>query len=226
MVAVFRQVVAHRWAEGTTDADRHRYREAMEALRAIPELAGLRYGDDAALFPGNHEFVAVLDFPDLPAARRYVDAEPHRRFVADHARRVVDARVVVQHEWATGAPAGLHHVKLPVSDVASSRDWYARAFGFRPRLEFHEDGALRGVALHQPDADLALALRADPARARALAGFDALCLAVGTRADLDALLARLDNAGVAHTEPRTGHGGDAADVPDPDGLLVRLHTLV
>jgi Predicted lactoylglutathione lyase len=63
-------------------------------------------------------------------------------------------------------------------------------------------------------------------RAAALAGFDSICLAVGTRADLDALLARLDNAGVAHTEPVAGHRGWAADIPDPDGHLVRVHTLV
>lgn len=223
---MFRQVVAHRWAEGTTADDRRRYRAAMDALRAIPELTALRYGDDAGHFPGNHEFVAVLDFPDFAAARRYVAAEPHQRFVADHARRVVDARVVVQHDWSAGAPSGLHHVKLPVVDVARSRDWYRDALGFRDDLEFREDGVLRGVALSLPDTDVRLALRADPERARALAGFDSICLAVGTRSDLDALLARLDNGGVIHTDPVQGHGGWAADVPDPDGHLVRVHTHV
>ena len=222
---MFRQVVAHRWAAGTTDADRADYREAMEALRAVPELVALRYGDDAAHFDGNHEFVAVLDFPDFAAARRYVEAEPHRRFVDEHARRTVDSRVVVQHDWAAGVPSGLHHLKLPVNDVERSRDWYRRALGFADDLEFREGGVLRGVALRHVEADLRLALRTDPERARALAGFDSVCLAVGTRADLEALLGRLDELAVPHTDPAPGHGGWAADVPDPDGHVVRLHTL-
>ena len=30
---------------------------------------------------------------------------------------------------------GFHHVKLPVSDVAASRDWYQRVLGFRVDIE-------------------------------------------------------------------------------------------
>jgi catechol 2,3-dioxygenase-like lactoylglutathione lyase family enzyme len=222
---MFRQVVAHRWAEGVTEADREGFRAAMEDLRAIPELSSLRYGDDAAHFEGNHEFVAVLDFPDFAAARRYVEAEPHRRFVTEHAMRVVDARVVVQHDWGEGVPSGLHHLKLPVSDVERSRAWYRRALDFVDQIEFREDGVLRGVALRHPEADVQLALREDPERAKALAGFDTLCLAVGIKDDLDALLTRLDDAGIPHTDPVPGYRGWAADVPDPDGHLVRVHTL-
>jgi catechol 2,3-dioxygenase-like lactoylglutathione lyase family enzyme len=223
---MFRQVVAHRWAEDATEADRVGFRAAMESLRAIPELSALRYGDDAAHFEGNHEFVAVLDFPDFAAARRYVDAEPHRRFVTEYAMRVVDARVVVQHDWAEGVPSGLHHFKLPVSDVERSREWYCRAFAFEDEVEFREDGALRGVGLRHPEADLRLALREDAERARALAGFDSVCLAVGIRADLDALLKELGDAGIPHADPAPGYRGWAADVPDPDGHIVRIHTLV
>lgn len=220
---MFRQVVLHRWVPGAGTVERTGYRAAMDALRAIPELVALRYGEDAGHFEDNHDFVAVLDFPDFAAARRYVAAEPHRHFVAEHASRVAEARVVVQHTWAVGEVAGLHHVKLPVTDVARSREWYSAAFGFLHDLEFTEDGVLRGVALRH--ADLRLALRHDPERARALAGFDTLCLAVGTGDDLAAVLHRLDSLGIAHTAPVSGHGGLAADVADPDGHLVRLHTL-
>jgi catechol 2,3-dioxygenase-like lactoylglutathione lyase family enzyme len=31
---------------------------------------------------------------------------------------------------------GFHHVKLPVSDVARSRDWYQRVLGFEVVIEF------------------------------------------------------------------------------------------
>jgi catechol 2,3-dioxygenase-like lactoylglutathione lyase family enzyme len=136
----------------------------------------------------------------------------------------VDCRVVVQHDWAVGVVSGVHHVKLPVSDVARSVEWYGRAFGFARVWELREDGELRGAALRHPESGLQLALRRDPERAAALAGFDTLCLAVGTRSDLDAVLDRLDEWGVDHGSPFAGRGGDAVDVPDPDGHLVRLHT--
>ncbi len=38
---------------------------------------------------------------------------------------------------------GFHHVKLPVSDVARSRDWYGEVMGLRVDLEFVEDGFSR-----------------------------------------------------------------------------------
>jgi catechol 2,3-dioxygenase-like lactoylglutathione lyase family enzyme/uncharacterized protein (DUF1330 family) len=222
---LFRQVVAHRWAPGTDAAARAGYRNAMESLRAVPELVALRHGDDGEFFAGNHHYVAVMDFPDFAAARRYVASDLHQAFVANHARHVVDARVVIQHDWAQGELCGLHHVKLPVTDVEHSRDWYSRAFDFGCELEFREEDRLCGVGLRHPETELRLALREDPVRAAALAGFDTVCLAVGTRADLDELLARLDTRGIAHGEPFAGRGGDAVDVPDPDGHLIRVHTL-
>jgi catechol 2,3-dioxygenase-like lactoylglutathione lyase family enzyme len=223
---VFRQVVAHRWAPGTDDAARAGFRDAMESLRAIPELVALRHGDDAGHFVGNHDYVAVLDFADFATARRYVASDIHQAFIRDHATVVVDARVVVQHDWALGQVSGLHHVKLPVTDVERSRQWYCRAFDFTCTLEFHEEGRLVGVGLRSPKGDVGLALREDPVRAAALAGFDTVCLAVGSRDDLDQLLARLDARAIAHGTPVVGRGGDAVDVPDPDGHLVRIHTLV
>src|SRR5690348_18413639 len=125
---MFRQVVTNRWVPGTDAAAQEDFRKAMESLRGIPELSALRHGDEVGHFPGNHDYVAVMDFPDFAAARRYVASDLHQASVADHARHVVDARVVVQQEWAQGEPCGLHHVKLPVTDVERSRQWYHRAF--------------------------------------------------------------------------------------------------
>jgi catechol 2,3-dioxygenase-like lactoylglutathione lyase family enzyme len=197
----------------------------MESLRAVPELVALQHGDDAGHFAGNHDYVAILDFPDFAAARRYVTSPVHQAFIREHAVSAVDHRVVVQYDWAIDAVSGLHHVKLPVSDVERSSRWYDRAFGFTRVWELREDGELSGAALRHPGSGLELALRRDPVRAAALAGFDTLCLAVGTRSDLDAVLDRLDERGVDHGSPFPGRGGDAVDVPDPDGHLVRLHTL-
>jgi catechol 2,3-dioxygenase-like lactoylglutathione lyase family enzyme len=52
--------------------------------------------------------------------------------------------------------AGFHQVKVPVSDVARSRDWYCQAFGFVSEIDFVEGGVLAGVALRHPEARVRL----------------------------------------------------------------------
>ncbi len=96
---MFRQVVAFRWVEGTSAESKQGLRDAVERLREIPELVAMTWGDDAAHFDGNFDFVVVMDFADFASARRYVDHPLHQRYVNDHASKVVGERVVVQHDW-------------------------------------------------------------------------------------------------------------------------------
>ena len=96
---MFRQVVSIRWAEGISVQDKQAYREALEALRQIPELFALAWGDDAGHFEGNFDLVAVMDFADFDSARLYVQHPLHQAYVRDHAAKVVGERVIVQHEW-------------------------------------------------------------------------------------------------------------------------------
>jgi catechol 2,3-dioxygenase-like lactoylglutathione lyase family enzyme len=121
--------------------------------------------------------------------------------------------------------SGIHHVKLPVTDVARSRDWYQRVLGFEPVIDFVEAGELRGVALRRDHCPPQLALRRDPERARALAGFDALALLVPTRDAVRAWRDRLDDAGEPHGGLVTGHDGGSVLVGlhDPDGIEIRLY---
>jgi catechol 2,3-dioxygenase-like lactoylglutathione lyase family enzyme len=121
--------------------------------------------------------------------------------------------------------SGFHHVKLPVSDVATSRQWYERVLGFETAIEFVEDGVMRGVALTRAGAAGDIALRQDPERAKALSGFDALALLVPTRDEVHTWKARLDEAGEPHGGIVTGHGGGAVLVGlhDPDGIEIRLY---
>lgn len=97
--AVFRQVVAIRWLEGASTEDKKGYRDALDALRDIPELLSLTWGDDAGHFEGNFDLVAVMDFADFDSARVYVEHPVHQAYVREHASRVVGERVVVQHDW-------------------------------------------------------------------------------------------------------------------------------
>jgi hypothetical protein len=96
---MFRQVVVTKWAENVSDEAKQAFRDALEGLRAIPELLALTCGDDARHFDDNFDFVAVMDFADFSSARRYVAHPLHQAYVRDHASRVVGQRAVVQHEW-------------------------------------------------------------------------------------------------------------------------------
>ena len=97
---MFRQVVAIRWKEGATPAEKQAFRDALEGLRAIPELLALTWGDDAGHFEGNFDLVAVMDFADFASARVYVEHPVHQAYIRDHASQVTGERVIVQHEWS------------------------------------------------------------------------------------------------------------------------------
>jgi catechol-2,3-dioxygenase len=119
----------------------------------------------------------------------------------------------------------IHHLKLPVSDLSVSRDWYQRMLGFEVEIEFTEDGELRGLAMTDRDRTVRLALRLDSERAAALSGFDPVALAVPTRNDVQAWVEHLDTAGQRHGGVVTGHHGAAVLVGlhDPDGIEIRLY---
>lgn len=96
---MFRQVVVTRWAKDASPDAKQAFRDALDGLRAIPELLALTFGDDAGYFEGNFDFVAVMDFADFAAARRYVAHPLHQAYVRDHASKLIGERVIVQHEW-------------------------------------------------------------------------------------------------------------------------------
>jgi catechol 2,3-dioxygenase-like lactoylglutathione lyase family enzyme len=119
---------------------------------------------------------------------------------------------------------GLHHAKIPVSDLARSREWFESLLGLETELEFHDDdGTVRGVA-YSPVGGFRIALREDPARADALAGWDPLALAVRTRDDLDGIAAELDARGIAHGPVIQATLGWLLSAEAPGGLQVRFYT--
>lgn len=124
-----------------------------------------------------------------------------------------------------GVISGFHHVKLPVADVARSRDWYGRVLGFEVTAEFVEEGVVMGLALRDPSGSVQLAVRHDPARAAAMSGFDSIALTVPTRADVETWRQRLDELGEPHGGIVTGHRGGSVLVGlhDPDGIEIRLY---
>lgn len=97
---MFRQVVVSKWVEETSPEAKQAFRDAVEELRAIPELLAMMYGDDAGHFDDNFDFVVVSDFVDFESARRYVAHPLHQAYVHEHAAKVIARRIIVQHDWA------------------------------------------------------------------------------------------------------------------------------
>jgi len=134
-------------------------------------------------------------------------------------------------------PGAIHHVRLTVTDIARSRDFYIRLLGAGPAVDF-SDQAGDPAVLADPQriyggcvfsvGDQLLGLRpvaeaGDRFRSTRV-GLDHLSLAVGTAEELHAAAARLDAAGVEHGEVMelTGFGIAILSVQDPDDINLEL----
>lgn len=126
---------------------------------------------------------------------------------------------VVDHSEVPALNA-LHHVRLPVSNVLASRDWYVDVFGFQPILVAEEEDAVTGVVLEHPSG-VVLGLHQDPNAAAALRRFVVIGLCVP---NVRVWIEYLDRRGVAHGKLEDLHLGRGIQVPDPDGILVELQT--
>jgi catechol 2,3-dioxygenase-like lactoylglutathione lyase family enzyme len=128
----------------------------------------------------------------------------------------------------TDAPAlaGVHHLKLPVSDLARSRQWYRSRLGYEVRIEFVEQGKLMGYGLEHPNGGPRLGLRFDPARARAAAGFDYFAIGVPDKVAIDRLAGQLSALGEDHAGVHFASiGWILPQLHDPDGHEIRFYTI-
>lgn len=120
--------------------------------------------------------------------------------------------------------AGVHHVKLPVSDLERSRDWYADRLGYTEFIRFTKAGRTTGISMRHPNGGPMLGLVLDPDRARRAAGFDYFSIGVPTRADLERLAGRLTERGEQHAGVHFATvGWILPETHDPDGHEVRFY---
>ena len=103
----------------------------------------------------------------------------------------------MEHGFATGP---VHHLRLTVTDVARSRDFYTRVLGFRVIGEF---GPV--VLVGNGELFIGLGPAADPTRASPgdrfdenRVGLDHLSFGVGSRSELEAAVRLFDQWGVPH----------------------------
>jgi catechol 2,3-dioxygenase-like lactoylglutathione lyase family enzyme len=126
------------------------------------------------------------------------------------------------------APAldGIHHLKLPVSDLSRSLTWYQDRLGYEVMHEFVEDGECMGVAMTHPNGGPDFAIRLDPDRAQVAAGFDYFAIGVPGREAIESLAASFTERGDHHDGVlRTPVGWVLLGVQDPDGHAIRFYTV-
>ena len=120
---------------------------------------------------------------------------------------------------------GVHHLKLPVSNLNRSRAWYESRLGYQAGTRFVENGTVMGVVMVHPNGGPDLGLRLDPERAARAAGFDYFAIGVPTKAALDALAGRLTALGEQHAGVHFATiGWILPHSHDPDGHEVRFYT--
>lgn len=108
--------------------------------------------------------------------------------------------------------AGLEHigqVKLPVTDLARSVDWYRRFLDLRLWVEIVEDGVLRGAGLLDAERrfDIVQRDRSVCASRPNLDGFDVVAFLPAARSVLEELAERCDRLGIARSAIRDGPEG-------------------
>ena len=123
--------------------------------------------------------------------------------------------------------AGIHHLKLPVTNLARGVEFYQKVFGAKhlPKLDHrHANGDVYSSILEVPNLGTLLEIRHDALAANAQAGFDLLTLAVPDRAALHAWTDHLDRLDVVHSPVLTGVTGWLLVFEDPDRHRIRFYT--
>jgi catechol 2,3-dioxygenase-like lactoylglutathione lyase family enzyme len=116
---------------------------------------------------------------------------------------------------------GVHHVRLPVSSLTRSSEWYATVLGFECLVVEEDEDRVTGLVMQHPGGVM-IGLHEDRDRAAALRGFAAIAFSVP---DVAAWSAHLDAIGIDYGPPEACHLGTAIRLADPDGIVVHLHSV-
>lgn len=121
---------------------------------------------------------------------------------------------------------GVHHLKLPVTDLTRSIDWYRSRLGYEVVIVFRDRGERTGVSMTHPRGGPMLGLVQSPDKARAAAGFDYFSIAVPDRTRLLELAEHLTELGERHAGVHFATLGWILPLlHDPDGHEIRFYTI-
>ncbi|YCH09331.1 VOC family protein [Arthrobacter sp. alpha11c] len=124
--------------------------------------------------------------------------------------------------------AGIHHLKIPVTNLQTSLKWYEEILGAKRCAEFDHfdrEGNLFAYIVTIPGIDTYFELRLAPKIAERMKGFDPTILSVGTLEELELWEQHLNQQGVANSSVLRGIVGWLLVCHDPDGLAIRFYTL-
>jgi catechol 2,3-dioxygenase-like lactoylglutathione lyase family enzyme len=123
---------------------------------------------------------------------------------------------------------GLHHLKLPVTDLDASLAWYQRVFDAERQAQFDhlgDNGVRYAVVLALPGIEVLIELRWAPKAAAATIGYDPVNLAAGDLENLHQWIDHLDALQIDHSPIVPANAGHVIVFQSPDGLYLRLLTL-
>jgi catechol 2,3-dioxygenase-like lactoylglutathione lyase family enzyme len=121
---------------------------------------------------------------------------------------------------------GIFYLKLAVSDIDRSVEFYEAVFGAKRRVDddhFTPDGFLFAVMLDVPGLGTLLQLRLDPAAAAAHGKWNPVALRVETAEDLRAWARHLNEIRVPHSPVLTGLISWLVVIEDPDQHQLRIY---
>ena len=133
-------------------------------------------------------------------------------------------------------PSGFSHVRLTVTDIARSRAFYERVFGFTVAYEAPPEdsdqstkdalGFLFGGVIYSFGPGNLLGLRPVAQTGDAFdedrVGLDHLAFRLSSKDDLDAAVAVLDELGIRHDGPKNLGVMWILEFRDPDGVALEL----
>ncbi|MCU1552202.1 MAG: hypothetical protein JWR36_2762 [Glaciihabitans sp.] len=124
------------------------------------------------------------------------------------------------------ALAGVHHVRLPVSDYARSLVFWRDLLGYEINFEFPGEDGPAGIALKHANGGPHVVLWLDPVKAKQTSGFPWFAIGCRSAAEIYTLRDRFDEQGIAHGGVQEAFVQVKLPfVEDPDGHLIGFYVV-